>query len=223
MLLARRGAPCAKLACVHVDGLVRGLRSGVLAEGSFQDPENARTIYLMAGGLALIAVALTVGTIVWWRSIRPEHPALGPLEVMGRRKYRASSYAERKMAIEAARPVGAQPLAADVPQLDPIDLRALVRSRPPKFDDLLDPAVAAYLDGGREEAVDLDALLELESSPPLDETSTEIVGDGEDSALDAVDDADDADDAVEDESPPIDYSPSSGLPIDPLLRMQSAE
>jgi len=197
----------------------------VLAEGSFQDPENARTIYLMAGGLALIAVVLTVGTIVWWRSIRPEHPALGPLEVMGRRKYRASSYAERKMAIEAARPVGAQPLAADVPELDPIDLRALVRSLPPKFDDLLDPAVAAYLDGGREEALDLDALLELEleSASPLDETSAEIVGgDGEDSALDGADD-DDADDAVEDEAPSIDYSPSSGLPIDPLLRMQSAE
>ena len=194
MLLAQWEVPCATLASVHVEGLARAIRSGVLADGSFQDPENARTIYLMAGGLALIAVVLTVGTIVWWRIVRPEHPALGPLEVMGRRKYRSSSYAERKMVLEAARPVGAHPLSADVPELDPIDLQALVRSLPPKFDDLLDPAVAAHLDGGREEAIDLDALLALESAPAanepapdLDETSTEIVGgDGEDSALDAA-------------------------------------
>ena len=39
--------------------------AGLLGAERFEDPENARTILLMAGGLVLLAVLVSVGT-VWW-------------------------------------------------------------------------------------------------------------------------------------------------------------
>ena len=56
---------------------------GLIAEGNFQDPHNARLLYLASGGLLLLGLALGIGTWLWWRSSKVEHPALGPLEVIG--------------------------------------------------------------------------------------------------------------------------------------------
>lgn len=75
------------------------------AQGSFDDPENARTIHLVAFALVLVAVVLSVWTVWWWRTTKSEHPALGPLEVMGSRKWRSAEPGLRRVRLDAARPV----------------------------------------------------------------------------------------------------------------------
>jgi hypothetical protein len=81
-----------------------GTRAGaLLGEGTFNDPTNARTIYLAAGGLALVGVLLAIATVVWWRSTRAEHPALAPLEVMGTRRWSKSDYAGRQARLASVR------------------------------------------------------------------------------------------------------------------------
>lgn len=87
-----------------------GLGSGVqrvtaAAQGSFNDPENARTIHVVAVLLIVIAVVLSGWTVWWWRTTRSEHPALGPLEVMGTRRWRSAEPGLRRVRLDAARPV----------------------------------------------------------------------------------------------------------------------
>jgi hypothetical protein len=108
----------------------------LLAEGSFADPTNARTVYLAAGGLLLLALVLGIGTWLWWRSAKVEHPALGPLEVMGGRRWLLDDFTGRRRQLDAARPEGATPQF--VPP-DPVDLAAAEAERPQQFDDLADP------------------------------------------------------------------------------------
>lgn len=79
--------------------------SAAATEGTFSDPENARTIHLVAVALVIIAVALSVWTVWWWRTTKSEHPALGPLEVMGSRKWRSAEPGLRRVRLDAARPV----------------------------------------------------------------------------------------------------------------------
>lgn len=71
---------------------------------NFSDPENARIIYLAAGGLIVMAAALIAGTIWWWRSSAVEHPVLGPLEVMGTKPFITADDDLRRDLIESARP-----------------------------------------------------------------------------------------------------------------------
>ena len=87
-------------------GAPRATLCAVLA-ANFSDPEHARIIYLAAGGLVLMAIALVGGTVWWWRSSAVEHPALGPLEMMSTKVFRSSDEEMRREIIEAARP-GAQ-------------------------------------------------------------------------------------------------------------------
>jgi hypothetical protein len=134
--------------------------AGLLGADRFEDPDNARTILMMAGGLVLLAVLVAVGTVWWWRTSEVEHPALGPLEVMGTRKWWKSDYAARRRGLEGARPPGAEREASDA---EPVDLAALSRQEPRQFDDLAeDPSTddgAALLDAGT-----LDALMAAISS-----------------------------------------------------------
>ncbi|MFM7686218.1 MAG: hypothetical protein ACKPDI_09895 [Actinomycetota bacterium] len=109
----------------------------LLAEGSFNDPTNARTVYLAAGGLLLLALALGVGTWLWWRSAKVEHPALGPLEVMSRRQWLLDDFTGRRRRLDEARPDGATPQF--VPP-DPVDLEAAEADRAERLDDLGDLA-----------------------------------------------------------------------------------
>ena len=133
-----------------VDGLVAG---------DFNDPTNERLIYLSAAGLAIIGIGLLVGTILWWRRGRQEHPALAPLEVMGARAWVHAPEGERKRRLEHARPSGTG-IAADEPiAAEPLDLEALVRSMPQAFDDLREPS----------EVIALPAVAEAADEPGADE------------------------------------------------------
>jgi hypothetical protein len=127
-----------------VDAATRhGWRAGVLlAEGSFEDPKNARVIFIAAGGLLLLALLLAVGTWWWWRSAKVEHPALGPLEVMGSRSWRNGDFNNRVKTIEQARPANAihEAELAEPDELDveAIDLAAMSRAEPAHFGDFSD-------------------------------------------------------------------------------------
>lgn len=71
---------------------------------SFSDPKNARIIFFAAGGLVVLAIALVVATVLWWRSSGIEPAALAPLEVMSSRAWLESDDDERREQIESVRP-----------------------------------------------------------------------------------------------------------------------
>jgi hypothetical protein len=100
------------------------------------DANADRIIYLVAAGLVLLGIVLAAATVWWWRSTRPEHPSLGPLEVMGEKRFRHSSDVERRQIIANSRPPGAQPLLAEPPAPQPVDLAVLAGAVPHGFDDL---------------------------------------------------------------------------------------
>lgn len=172
----------------------------MVAAERFDDPENARTILLMAGGLVVLGVLVAIGTVWWWRSTEVEHPALGPLEVMSTRKWWNGDYNSRHRRLEAARPVGAEATAA--PADEPVDLQAAERSDPPHFDDLAD-APAADLGLGLDAAA-LHALMNAS-------------GAGAERAASEAGEAptDETGDATADVTPG-----ESRAPMDPLLRSQ---
>jgi hypothetical protein len=109
------------------------------------DANADRIIYLVAAGLVLLGIALAVATVWWWRSTRPEHPSLGPLEVMGEKRFRRSGDAERRQIIANSRPPGAQPLIAEPVAPQPVDLAVLAGAVPQGFDDLRVDAPAPLL------------------------------------------------------------------------------
>lgn len=75
------------------------------ATASFEDPENARIIELVAAGLIVIGLALAAATAWWWVTGRVEHPSLGPLEVMSTRRWREADPGLRRVRLDAARPI----------------------------------------------------------------------------------------------------------------------
>ena len=171
----------------------------VLLAATFDDPENARIILLSAAGLVLLGALIAAGTVWWWRSSEVEHPALGPLEVMGSRAWWRGDYALRRRRLEAARPPGAEP--ADAPttsSLEPVDLEAASLALPREFDDLLEfpPATSGNTDVGAD--LDVDVGVEGDVEEPED------VAQG---------------DEVRDET----AVPAMQRPIDPLLRVQREE
>lgn len=115
-------------------------RTGVVGAGNFEDPANARIIYLAAGGLVLLAVLLGVGTWMWWRRAKVEHPVLGPLEVMGTRRWRRTDDDQERGKVLAAVRLPDHPEAvaaaepAPVPEL--IDLDGGGDRGPADFADL---------------------------------------------------------------------------------------
>ncbi len=192
--------------------------------GSFTDPENARTIYLAAGTLLVVAVVLAIATVVWWRKGTTEHPALGPLEAMGARGWWRADYTERRRRLETARPEGAEGVAstAAANASEPVDLHALAHSGPTDYDDLLDDdaralraAHAAEVAAEAEAAVDAAVLAETAKAAHL---AHEAEGLAALAAAAAVVEAT-RHDGIEVPDP----SPSSGVPIDPLLRVPTAE
>jgi hypothetical protein len=110
-----------------------------LAAANFTDPHNQRVIYLAAGGLVLLAVLVAVGTVVWWRSTKAEHPALAPLEVMSTRKFEKGDYTDRKRVLDDVRPPGHGPDPHDDAVSEVVDLEAAAEAPLPDPAELADP------------------------------------------------------------------------------------
>lgn len=172
---------------VNALSLPRALQG--LVASDFSDPTNERIIILSAAGLAVVGVALLVGTIVWWRRARQEHPSLAPLEVMGGRAWAKAPDGDRRRRLDQVRRSGAAALGDGSTVVEPVDLEALVRSVPEDFDDLREPsAVIALPSPAAEPAVvepvepaepaDVDETVEPavvdESVGPADVDATEV-------------------------------------------------
>ncbi|MEN9822309.1 MAG: hypothetical protein RLZ04_735 [Actinomycetota bacterium] len=80
------------------------LAVGIIAEGTFTDPENSRRIMIAVVGLLVVAAVVLVGTVVWWRRARVEHPALAPLETMASRRYASADADGRSEMLDEVRP-----------------------------------------------------------------------------------------------------------------------
>lgn len=108
------------------------------------DSGSTTTVRLVVLLLVLLGLVLTAVTVWFWRSTRPDHPALGPLEVMSSRRFARLGALEQQRRLDAARPEGAEPerrsrsaITAEARgrQLA-AELQELVESTPEGFDDL---------------------------------------------------------------------------------------
>jgi hypothetical protein len=118
------------------------LRPLALAASNFTDPQHERAIYIAAAGLAVLGVALLLGTVIWWRATKGEHSSLAPLEVMGQRTWQQAPHVEQVRRLEHARIRSEGELdELVIHHPDEIDLDELLRSFQPGFDDLRDPGV----------------------------------------------------------------------------------
>jgi hypothetical protein len=204
--------------------------SGLLAQ-DLTDAEATRRVFLTAGGLLLLGLALLVGTVWWWRATRPEHPVLGPLEVMSERRWLKLPADERRKRIDAHRPAGVIPDDAHQPvmaQPDEVDLSVLVASigADPvgpvdlaQFDRLLGLVQGEGViepDGAPEIEAGLEA--EIADAEPEAEVEPEVELDVHEPVFEIVDDvvADDVHDGAHDDA-------ETGDAIDPLLQRTSAQ
>lgn len=184
-----------------------------MAAGQFTDTRHARLIYLAAAGLFVVGVALGVGTWWWWRSAKVEHPALGPLEVMGTRRWRRSDFQERARRLDAVRPLPNEAEAPAVPELVDLD-GARHDEHPHDFGDLLETADPT---GGTEapvdelDAIDVEALVPVEvpveALEPVPALRSIVIDTSPKPSEEAA------------EAPEVDPTPAA--PIDPLLRLWS--
>jgi hypothetical protein len=151
-----------------------------MVAGDFSDPTNERIIYLSAAGLIVLGLVLLLGTLVWWRRGRQEHPALAPLEVMGARAWAKAPEGDRRRRLEQVRLQGAAGSVEEPVRAAPVDLEALVRSVPQAFDDLREPnAVIAVPAVAAGESV--------ESVPASNGDVAEVVAEEEVEAVEAED------------------------------------
>lgn len=144
---------------VLIESVIVPARSMLGAE--LTEGEAAFRVFVAAGGLILLGIGLLAMTVWWWRSTRPEPPALAPLEVMSDRKWMTAGESERRRIVEDFRPDGAVPMRDVVIAPVPVDLAGLARDVP-SFDDLRDVS----LDSERPPSVDPERL-ELAPSPSV--------------------------------------------------------
>ncbi len=115
-----------------------------LFTAAIDDTSNTRKLQIIAGGLAALGVFLLLFTVWFWRSSRADHGALGPLEVMGARRWRRAPMNEQINKLDEMRPAGALALAGtDRPPVDLAELVAGHQSSTPDrrgggFSDLVD-------------------------------------------------------------------------------------
>ena len=162
--------------------------------------EASVRVFLTAGGLAVLGLALTLFTVWWWRSTKPEPPALGPLEVMSDRRWQTASENERMRMIDLHRPAGSFVLDGRMDPV-PIDLSVLARDLPSGFDDLRD-------DPSRWPAAQ-PGLLQSSLSELLEGVGDSAVDDAAATATDDASATDDEDDVDGDE--PSDTEPPASL------------
>ena len=204
-------------------GFVNGATVGfVLLADTFDDPENARIILLSAAALVVLGLLIAAGTVWWWRTSEVEHPALGPLEVMGSRSWWKGDYTLRRRRLEAARPEGAEPIdPLATSTSDPVDLEAAALAPAREFDDLSDvpPETAAQ----QAEAGAPPAELLSAEAPSVEAPSAAV--DGPVAAPDPVAAADPVADLDHEHNQARDGNSVADVPrpIDPLLRLQHDE
>ena len=115
--------------------------------GTLTESEANLRVFLAAGGLILLGILLLIGTVVWWRSTRPDPMALAPLEVMSTKRWSKAADVERRRLADAVRPGGEVAAAEAAAAASPIvDLDRHGRDdggEADDFDDLreLDPAL----------------------------------------------------------------------------------
>jgi hypothetical protein len=186
---------------------------GIVA-GDFNDPTNERLIYLSAAGLAVVGLGLLVGTLIWWRRGRQEHPALAPLEVMSGRAWANSNEGDRRRKLEQVRLSGAAGSVEEPIVAEPVDLEALVRDVPQHFDDLREPsaviAVPAVADAVAEDSVAEDSVAE-ESVADEEKSDTEEAGAD---AAPAAEEADVDATSMSTERPIVSPEPPAKVPVD---------
>lgn len=107
------------------------------------DPSSTRRAYLIAAAMAAVGVVLLMITVWFWRTTRPEHRALGPLEVMSERKWRNADPIARMRFLDDARPEGAHAMGrigriGRGVSSPAIDLKANARDLRAGFEDLAD-------------------------------------------------------------------------------------
>lgn len=178
---------------------VLSTRRALGAFGSdFSDPTNERLIYLSAAGLVLVGVALLVGTIMWWRRGRQEHPSLAPLEVLGTRAWGKASEGDRRRKLDQVRIGGSAVVEDEFVRPEPVDLRELVRSMPQAFDDL------------REPSPDAEEPAEIAIDAPLEEPAEVVI----DAPIEPVEAA--AAEAAEPAAPAATVAPAPAAPAVPV-------
>lgn len=135
-------------------GVLSGREVSLLraAADSLTEDEAKRQLYFAAGGLVLLGVVLLIGTIWWWRSTRPESPALAPLEVMSGRRWSHASEAERRRLADGVRPHPG-PADAEAPVPIPLDEARVEDPEGDRFDDLREFDGMLGLEGAAASAV----------------------------------------------------------------------
>lgn len=216
---------------VGAAGQIRVRASGALWGAQITDPENERIIYVAAGGLLLLAVGLAVGTIWWWRNSRVDHPALGPLEVMGTRSWWKGDWTSRRRRLDEVRPtLPEQESGVD----EPVDLTAVATDDALPFDDLADPAETANdvasdaVNDAAADSVSLEALVaalgvEPPESPADDVTAAAPAPMSSLSSSRPSVVIDTSAPGREAEEPAAPAATEPRAPIDPLLRQQRSE
>ena len=103
-------------------------------DGAIDDVSATRRIQLIIAVLATAGVLLGALTVWLWRSTKPTLEVLGPLEVMGKKRFWRGDQNSRQRALDAARPDGASATPEIKPP--PVDLAVLAASRSlPSMDD----------------------------------------------------------------------------------------
>lgn len=84
------------------------------------DPEGTRTVTSIIALLVAVGLALAMVSVWLYRTTRPDHELLAPLEVMGDRKWRRADPVAQRRTLDTVRPDGAKPLEPSVapPSLD---------------------------------------------------------------------------------------------------------
>jgi hypothetical protein len=166
-------AQAAVVSAAHVEAGVVAQDDGeqpVQETARVGDPASTRRVYLVIVALLVLAAAIVAFTVWFWRSSRPEPPALGRLEAMGLRRWEHAHDSDRQRLLDDAGDF----VGGDGPVLDPAEVGELVplgaaagageheRDHEGDWDDEL---VAAAPDD-EEEPVDDASLAELVGATP---------------------------------------------------------
>lgn len=127
-------------------------------------------VLLAALGLALVA------TCIWLvRTTRTDSAALGPLEVLGGRRFWRAPVDQRAAALDHARPDGATPPAPMVPFDDDLEPEPVEPVAEPV--ELVEPVEPAAIEADVEPDADATDAFEVEPPEPAEDQAVESNGD----------------------------------------------